>query len=271
MAREKTIEICGLNLAANPHPTGVYLEALREASRYQVRARGHDFARITSPRRSNRSDDLYQGRISVWTDIDTKGKWIDTTNNDELDPDIKKKISIPENARPNYRAFEYVFQVSRHRLWFESRNELDDRLGPITARGVFSRLLSRELRGLNETDIAVTLIPEEGTVRRILHLPGLRRLIIRVTSQNPDGSSPEARRRVQRQLDDMKAQELEVQLKKKAGAVRLTPNADITELAEVGADNGFVRGEGTNGAGETVALSTDERPKKILANVSSGG
>ena len=47
MAKEKTIEICGLSLAANPHPPGVYLEALREASRYQVRARGHDFARIT--------------------------------------------------------------------------------------------------------------------------------------------------------------------------------------------------------------------------------
>jgi hypothetical protein len=236
-----------------------------------VRARGSDFARISAPRKYERSDHLYLGRISVWTEIDIRGKWIDLSNDEELTPDIKRLISIPENARPNYRTFSYVFDESKHRLWFESRTDLDASLGPVTARRIFSELLSREHRGLDQPDIAVTIIPEDGTVRRILALPRLRSLIIRVTSQNADVSSPAARRRVQAQLDGYKAQELELHLKKKADAIRLTPTAGLTELAEVASDNGFVRGEATDGAGQKVVLSTDGRPKRILANVSAGG
>jgi hypothetical protein len=271
MAADKTIEICGLNLAASPHPAGIYIDALRDASRFVVHARASDFAKISLPRRYERNENLFLGRISVWTDIDLKGKWIDISNNEELTPDLKKLISIPENARPNYRTFSYVFDLSKHQLWFESRTELDDRLGPVTARGIFSQLLSRERRGLDKPDIAITILPEDGTVRRILSLPRLRTLLIRVTSQNPDVSSPEARARVQKQLDDMKAQELEVQYKKRADAHRLTPTPEVRELAEVGSENGFVRGEATNDAGEKVVLSTDQRPKRILAKVSAGG
>jgi hypothetical protein len=66
MARERSVEICALNLSANPHPAGVYLAILRRAARYLVQARGTDYAKITAPRSAGR-DGIYTGRIPSQT------------------------------------------------------------------------------------------------------------------------------------------------------------------------------------------------------------
>src|SRR5215211_6792802 len=101
MARDKTIQVCALNLAANPHPANVYIAILRNASRFLVQARGSDYAKITSPRAVHDRSGIYTGRILIWTEIDAKRPWLDLSNEDELSPALKRSINIPENARPN--------------------------------------------------------------------------------------------------------------------------------------------------------------------------
>jgi hypothetical protein len=270
MVARGTVEVCGLNLNASPHPEGVYIAALRGGSRLLVRARASDFAKISSPRKYERVDHLYTGRISIWTDIDITGRWIDLSKEEELSPDIKSLISIPQNARPNYRTFNYVCDDKRHHLWFETRNEFGDSLGPTTAKHVFAELLSQEHRGLDEPEITVTIIPEEGAVERILGMPRLKSLIIRVVRPNPDVSSPSARRRVLGVLEESHARQLELRFTKAPEAQKLTPTPYFREFAEVGNDTGFVRGEATDGDGGKVVLSTDGRPRRLRVDMDSG-
>jgi hypothetical protein len=265
------IEVCGLSLDATPHPTGIYEQALRRVSHALVQARGSDYAKITTPRRYPRLPHLYGGRILLWTDINLRGRWLDLTNEDELPESVKSTIRIPENAKPNYRAFDYVFDDIKHNIWFESRSETGESLGAMTARRIFTRLLSIDVLGPEFPQIEVTIIPEEGAVERILDLPRLQTLFIRVVRPNPDASSPEARRRVLATLDTAHAQRMEVKLTKAGDAARLTAPEDIRELAQVAADIGFVRGEEKQLDGRKNVLSTEALPKRVQIEVDRAG
>jgi Domain of unknown function (DUF4747) len=145
MPREQFIEAYARNIAAHPHPEGIYLRLLRRASSFLARARAHDFAKITSPRLAR--DNLYTGRILVWTEIDIDGAWLDLAKEDELPAALKNTIAIPDNAKPNYRTFDYVFDDRQHRLYFEARTELGATRGATTAKRIFSSLLSQEIQG----------------------------------------------------------------------------------------------------------------------------
>jgi hypothetical protein len=129
--RDKQLIVCALNLNADPHPDGVYVSALKLAAKQAIRARGDDFLKITPPRKI-RDTAVHEGRILVWTEVDVKGRWLDVESEDELTD--KSDIKIPDNAKPNYRTFNYIFAEKNHRLFFESTNEFGDQLGGCPVR-----------------------------------------------------------------------------------------------------------------------------------------
>ena len=270
MPADRTIVACALNLSANPHPTGVYVSLLRQAARFLVKARASDYAKITTPRKSEHGD-YYAGRILEWTEIDLKKPWLDLDSEDVLSPTLKKAIAIPPSAKPNYRVFNYVFAEERHRLYFESVNEFGERLGPHTARSIFTRLLSRELQGPKSPEIEVTVVPQTGVIGRILNMPRLRKLYIRVTLPNPDTASPAARKRVFDRLKEANARQLEEEYTKSTEADHLVATPPIRETAEVASENGFVRGEGKDANGKKLEIATDRYPQRIYISAERGG
>lgn len=232
-----------------------------------VQARGTDYAKITSPVRIRERDHYFAGRILLWTDINLQGPWVDLANEDELSPDQKKSIAIPINARPNYRTFDYVFDNQRHDFWFEASSSMNQNLGATTAKRVLARLVSPEVLGADHPTIEVSIIPEEGAVDKILAMPRLQSLFIRVVRPNPDYSSPAARKRVEDRLRAAGAQKEELTLTKARDAIKLTPPDDVIERARVAADTGLVRGEERQEDGRKVVLSTDALPQRIqIAN-----
>jgi Domain of unknown function (DUF4747) len=271
MARERTIQVCALNLAANPHPIDVYVTMLRSSARFLVQARGTDYAKITSPRAVSGRVGIYSGRILIWTEIDLKRPWLDLTNEGELSPALKRTINIPDNARPNMRAFGYVFVEKSHRLYFESRNEFGESLGPNVAKTIFSKITSQELLGFDSPEVEVTIVPDVDAVDRVLKLPRLRTLFIRVTLPNPDTASPAARKRVYDRLTNAKARQLEEKYIKSTGAEKLEPTKEIQDLAEVASENGFVRGEGRDDDGKKLEVSTEKYPKRFFVGTGEGG
>jgi hypothetical protein len=266
----RKVPVFVLNIAANPRDGNVYQRALERASRIVVQARGNDYARITSPRRNERYPHILQGQILLWTEIDLDGPWIDLDKGSEIDPDLREKISIPPNARPNFRAFDYVFDELKHQLYFEARNDLDQTVGPSVVLRVFLGILNRTVIGTEWPEIEVTLAPEKDAIERILALPRLNTIFIRVARPNPDAASPEAVARVNAKLNALHAQKLEVKIQRAAGAERITLDKEYHEMAEVGADNGLVKGEGSYADGTKVELSTQDQPKKIDVNIAKG-
>lgn len=137
------------------------------------------------------------------------------------------------------------------------------------AKRIFMSLLSRELQGIEVPEVEVTLLPETQAVERILALPGLRTLYIKIVRGNPD-VSPEVRQRVLGRLEEAHARREETTLVKSADALALTPGSEIQEMAAVAAENGEVRGEGRDAEGHKLEVSTVDLPQRIYVGVGRG-
>ena len=268
MARSRKISYAALNIAARPHPEGVYARILNRAARTVGPAHGSDLAKITRPKSSD-VEGVYLGRILVWTDIDLKGRWIDIESEEELAEEERENISIPPKARPNFRTFSYAFHEPKHRFYFETRNEFGETLGPKTAERLLRGVVER-FAGTGEfPDISVTLVPRHGAVERILKLEGLRKLEIDLKVPNPDHDDPDKRRRLYEKMERMKAKTWNQTLTKAAGEKKLEPTQDIVDAAEVASENGSVRGWGKEN-GLNIQLSTTDVPRVEKADLEQG-
>src|SRR5437773_10380925 len=93
--RERILHVCILNITANPHPEGIYVQLLRRAADFVVNARASDYAKITVLRRDARVGRYYTGRILVWTEIDLQVRWLDLARGEELTERERAAIRIP--------------------------------------------------------------------------------------------------------------------------------------------------------------------------------
>lgn len=267
----KYVELGGLNLDVDPHPYGVYSQTLNAGASLVVRARGSDFAKISSLVPVEGHEGIFHGRILIFTDIDMDQPWLDLQSETELQDEIKNKINIPENAKPHYRSFDFILNDSTHQLWFETRNLSKETLGPSTAKRIISSILRIVCEKNGSPEISVTIIPDEGAIDKILALPRLQVLTIRVNKPNADHSSAAARQRVSTKMQQQNAGSIELKLTKDKIAERLTITKDTEELALVGADTGFVRGEAKNVQGEKIVLSTEDLPRRRRVKIESSG
>jgi len=251
--------VSALNISATPHPEGIYVDLLTRAAGKKTNFRGSDWAKLTKPTQTEQ-EGVFQGRILVWTEIDTSGPWLNTETDDALSSSDKATINIPAKAKPNYRVFNYVFREKGHRLYFETSNEFGDTFGPTTAQRALLNLLEKPAlaRGI---DLSVTVVPKSGAVKTVLSLPGLRLLHIRVILPNEDTTDDRKRRRVLKRLEDAHAKQLDEIYTKRAGEDRLVTTPEIQETAEAAATDGFVTGVGRKN-GKRVEASTTKLARR---------
>ncbi|MDU0339565.1 DUF4747 family protein [Bosea rubneri] len=255
----RVLKLGVLNIVASPHPEGIYRELLAVAASGEAQARGSDYARITRPR--DEGDGILSGRILIYANIDKDSPWLDIETGEELTEEDLDEISIPDKARPNFKSFIYVFDEKNHLLYFETVNEFGKGLGISTAYRAIARLLGEDRTSQLETAVEVTVVPEEDAVDRILNMPGLKRLFIRINAPNPEDFE-DKKLEVLRDLEANHAKRVDLNYVKAAGAESLTPTEEVRQLAQIGAENGYVKGE-SNGDGQPDELSTKALPKTI--------
>ncbi|MEX6508634.1 DUF4747 family protein [Jiella sp. M17.18] len=262
MPRKRIVPVFAVNIAADPHPPKIYPRILRKASRIMVQARGSDFARITKPIRHRRHRHLYVGRLHLWTDIDLEGDWIDLDKQEKLSEDERKKINIPEKARPNFRVFEYVFDIRSHLMYIEARNDLDKTIGATVVESIMQKIFSRWALGESLPEVAVTMVPEEGVAEELLAIPHKRIIQIVAYRPNPDFAPPETVRRVNDLMDRMNVHRIEHRFARSANAETIVLPPDERDLAAVAVDNGLFRIQGRDDQDKPVDLSSRDRPRK---------
>jgi Domain of unknown function (DUF4747) len=125
--------------------------------------------------------------------------------------------------------------------------------------------------GFESPEVEVTIVPDVDAVDKVLKLPHLRTLFIRVTLPNPDTASPAARKRVYDRLKKANARQLEEKYTKSSEAEKLEATPEIQEMAEVAAENGLVRGEGRDNDGKKLEVSTEKYPKRFFIGMGEGG
>jgi hypothetical protein len=266
MADIATIVMGALNIAADPHPAGIYRALFDGAVDVPVRLWGSDWAKITKPiDRESKSPSFY-GRVLVWTEIDRDGKWLNQDEDREATAIEKKEIRIPEKLDPNFRSFNFVFLEERHLLILEYRNELGEHFGAQRAEKLFRKLFVKDEPDEDQPVVEVTVVPSTEALEKIFAIPKLRKLEINVVRPNPD-SLDEQEERILKKLLDQGAKEQTIILKKRAGVQKLEPNGETKMLATVAANNGSVSGEGKDEDGKPVFESTKDHPKTITAEI----
>lgn len=96
MADNVTIVLGALNIAADPHPPGIYRKLFEAAADVPVRVWGSDWAKITTPVDRESEPPSFYGRVLVWTEIDRDGKWLNQDEDREATPTEKRDIRIDE-------------------------------------------------------------------------------------------------------------------------------------------------------------------------------
>ena len=264
MAKTRTIFLGALNIAATPHPPGTYerlIEAIRD---HRVRAYGQEWAHVSTARSATEKGlpHVYWGQVFFYTELDQGGAWFDLLARLPASERAMGEIRIPENLRPNLRAMRYFFDVADHKLYFELKNERGERFTAKKVQRVFDRIFKElsTIKGLPE-EVAVSIVPTHDAIEKVLAVPNLAKLVIRLERPNADDIGS-ATRRLMKRLQSQGAARQDVVLTKSKSANKLTPDHDTKELAEVAAENGFVQASGTTDDGLKAVAQTSDYPRE---------
>jgi hypothetical protein len=266
MAADAKILIGALNIAANPHPAGIYRRLFDLVADREIPLHGSDWAKITLAKAIEDRPTLWVGNVLVWAHIDKDGKWLNKKRNAEATAADKDKIVLPPDIEPNFRSFNYAFDEKKHWLVVEFRNELGQTFGPSRAEKFFTRLFGEKIIGKEGVEVAVTVIPTEDALERIFRIPKLRWLRIHNTRPNAEDLTDEADALYAR-LKEMGAKSQDLELVKAAKVKALKPDSQIMALGAAAAVDGFVEGKGKNEAGGNVFESTKQHPKVIEVEI----
>lgn len=266
MPETPKLRIGALNVAATPHPNGIYRTLLDRAANLEIFLRGSDWAKITAVTPFDDRPELLSGRVLVWAHIDKDGKWLNKKKNTEATADEKRTIILPPDFEPNFRSFNFVFNVAKHRLVVEFRNELGQTFGPSSAETFFVKLFNHKSLADLGVEVAVTVVPTEDALEKIFSIPRMRWLRVLNTQPNAEDLSDEAEAMHER-LRAMGAKSHDLKVTKAAKVKSLEPDNEIKALAAAAAVNGFVEAKGKTEAGANVFESTKLHPKVVEREV----
>lgn len=257
MAKQTNLEYCILNIAANPHPSGVYFDLFKQISGERVNFWGESFATVSAPREVENG--FFQGRVVLWTEIDETQPAILKNKLEEIDlKDLD--FPIPENVGFNGKIFLYTFREKDHTLFIESKNEFNKSLSANRAHRIISKLLSPEVLGVDAPLVEVTVVPEEDALKRIMAIPYLKRLEIHILKPNADDKDADE---VLAELEEQGARKQEIVLVASPKSDGINPNERTQKQTEVAQYNGHVNGRGKEEDGTPVRYSTKEYPRTV--------
>jgi hypothetical protein len=111
-----------INIVASPHPVGIYPQSLENVAGDPVQYYGNNWAAILAPNNSAGDAELYEGILTVWTDVDSSEPSIDksTLQKKDVESSLKK---IFEERGFNNRSFNYVLDNVTHKIAVELKND----------------------------------------------------------------------------------------------------------------------------------------------------
>lgn len=208
--------------------------------------------------------DLKWGQLVLYTEIERGGDWYDLLKRDVATDAQKDQIVIPENLRPNARICLFAFDLRRHVIYFEQKN-VDGQMFPQKkVQKIFQKLfkfsaeaVSLDLR--QPLEVALTVIPTEDAIEKVLAIPYIHRVTINLRRPNPDDIS-EAAARIMRELDQQGVATENIVLAKSKTAESIVLNHANREIAHVAAENGSVKAAGKAADGRREERQTNQYP-----------
>lgn len=238
--RERALKLVAVNITMHPHSPKAYVELLRTVSSTNLAvptsAERLAWLKNADGWEFDAQKLSHTALIATTARFDAAGVWTDTTTGDVADEEEAAKVFIPANLAPNRREFRAMFFPESHILIVESKNEQ----GTLTARSVkkmldaqFARPEIREAFG----DVSVTIIPDKGSVQKILN-GRIRKIVIRLTAPNSDETADDERDIAER-LERLRAKLAEEKYVAKSHET-IQPDDEMRKKVQVASRNGTV-------------------------------
>ncbi|HET6322126.1 MAG TPA: DUF4747 family protein [Hyphomicrobium sp.] len=259
--KPKTITVSCMNLTISPHPYGVYEDFILKNVNNEVHAFGEERAQIVnaSKRQMHKKKWALCGYLLVYTELIKGGAWFDVQAREVISGEEAENIQLPENYRPNVKSFRFVFDLERHELFYERINDKDQKLPPKKLKKILENMAETEGVRREFPDVSVTVMPTKDALEKVLAVPNLKKLEIRLERPNADDIE-DHKHRLMRRLEAMGARKEDIILTKAKGAMALVPDEETKILARVGSISGYVRAIGKTLAGMLVDRKTTDYP-----------
>jgi hypothetical protein len=251
-----------LNIISQPHAVDTYIEAFKALADSKVQVQYHQHRQIEIGICRDLDDiripNALTGYFFVFSRVNFDDPWLNIVRNAEATVTDLQQLNIPPHLAPEFRRFRYVFDVRKHRLYFEKYSADRKNLSSKAFTQAINKLLRSSVLDDKFEEINAFTISDHEGVEKILNLNKLRSLYIKLYRPNPDDEEFE-----EEVLNEMNAENVSVRettLIKAPGAIAINASAITRKLAYLAAKFGFVEGHGKDDQGAPITADTETHP-----------
>lgn len=260
--RKRVIRVGAVNITTHPHSAEGYVRLLNVAKdmRRAIPIRGKHYGLIGSVRPLDSAEPLgpQYGEFHRYFNLDLDGDWYNTAEQKPAEVEELEGIVIPENLKPEFESFRFLFFPHVHRLFFESKAHRVGTLSPNQVKEILDGLfsVSAVVEKFGKVDVVVE--PTAEQLERIFSMAKLRKLHIEVSRPNADDLS-KTEREVFDRLDAEDAEKVvETVVAQEHKSIK--PTEHTKNMCKVAASNGKVTGSGLDANNRSVTESTTDHP-----------
>ncbi len=269
MARKRTISISALNIAMHqPHSPKKYLAFMKKAFslREKVKLSNVHYAMIGSSYTNPENENEINGDIFRFVKIDPNEPWFNEKTQEPATKEEQEEVSLPNHLLPNLQRIPYIFLADKHCLFIITKDRKTT-ISPATIQNIIERIISKNIIQNEFPEVAVTVISDAEQVNKLLKLPDIRKITIKINRPNADDADDIEQNFMERLERIGASSKEEIYTAEKGNGI--FPDEDITNIANAATKNGKVTVVSRDSTGGTRILSTDEFPKKVNATVNS--
>lgn len=257
LGRDKKFAIGCINLVLHPHSAEKYIQLLTviKEQRLAVKVRGDEAIMIGTLTKSD-SEGEYVGEIYRYLNLDTNADWFNVQSMKAATKNDVKAVVIPENLKPHFKKFSFVFFTKRHRFFYVSKSG-GDTLPPRMLEKFF-KVVAESSHLSRFGSFKPTAQPRLGSSDQLFSLPRISRVQMEIHRPNPDDHE-DLELEFEERLRELNAKK-EIRIYVEENSEGIQPDDKFKALAQVAASNGKVLVHGRNSRNEVVDLSTKDMP-----------
>ncbi|KQT10996.1 DUF4747 family protein [Ramlibacter sp. Leaf400] len=262
MARKRTIKASGINLRVHTkHAPEEYVALWRLLVRLkQHKLRGDTALMIGSSRAlesGNPNSPLF-GYLYRFLNINPDEPWFDIEQQKQADDDDVAQVRIPPKLKPNLEEIPYIFDVAKHRLYFQSGGTHGG-VSPGMVHGLLEFLCSAPQVISRFGDVDKTIMTREGVIDELLAWPVIRQ--IRVVLDRPNPSEYEDDQAFYEMLERRNLRREEHVFYKAKDAPTITPDDEMVAMFGRAVTDGIYKQTGVNPEGKAEEASSEQYPR----------
>lgn len=262
MARKIKVSASVLNIRLHPHSPDLYINWIERIFRQRliVQAHGDRYGIISTLDRSDASRGEITGTITTFVKLERDGPWFNVAQMEMATNDQVSSVSIPQDMYPNAGSFYFLFDVTKHQLYFQSYSK-GKNLTPSSALKLFSGFAKDLDVAGSFGEASITVVQRKASLSTMFALRRIQEIEVTILKPNADFFDDDFEEKIEKHMLETKSRQFSVKYKADAGS-SIKPDDDIRNISEVALTNGNVQVSGYDEKGH-VSLKSEQFPREF--------